>query len=368
MDASREVIAAGWAGEWSAAWRKLILHQPRAMAAVESVVLTVFIGIFDYVTGQQISLSAFYLLPILIAAWFVGFRFGLFIAAMCVAVWVIGNVANGDDEFSTPFLICWNGGVQLVSDIVVVVAVTTIRNQQRTRETRAREIAAALTKEITERERLQRELLAVSEREQRRIGQDLHDGLCQHLAGTAMAGQVLREKLARNNLAETGDAQRIVDLIKEAILLSRRSAKGLYPVEFDAAGLMLALQEFADTIAKLFRVSCRFECESPVLVHDATVSEHMYRIVQEAVRNAIQHGGASQIIIRLETVEDGCELRVEDNGSGISGTPSFQEGMGLRIMAHRAQEIGGRFRIEPREGGGTVVTCALPVGMDLEDA
>ncbi len=351
---------------WLEAPKNSLLTSQVAAIAV-SLVLTVFIGMFDYITGAQISLSAFYLIPVTIGAWFVGIRFGLFIAVACVAVWAGGNVAGNDDAFTTPFLISWNTGVQLASYIFVVAAVSRIRTLQRSLEDRVQERAAALTREVSERERLQRELLRVSEREQRRIGQDLHDGLCQHLAGTAIAGQVLREKLARQQLSETVDAQRVVELIQEGVLLSRRSAKGLHPVEFDAGGLMLALEEFADTTSQLFRISCRFECESPVLVHDAETAEHMYRIVQEAVRNAINHGHARNIVIRLEAVEDGHELRIEDDGAGMPDKPST-EGMGLRIMQNRATVIGGSFRMERRDGGGTIVCCSLPPGLETEEA
>lgn len=352
---------------WVDALKRILVPRSRAVAMAEALVLTIFIGIFDYTTGQLISLSAFYLIPISIAAWFVGIRAGLAIACLCDFVWVAGNVLNGDNQFSTAFLVFWNGGGQLASDFVVVIALTSFRNLLRDLENRARERAAALTREITARERLQRELLEVSEREQRRIGQDLHDGLCQHLAGTAMAGQVLKEKLSRREAAETDDARRIVELIHEGVLLSRRSAKGLHPVEFDAAGLMLALQEFADTTAKLFKVSCNFECESPVLVHNADTSGHMYRIVQEAVRNAIQHGRATRIVIKLETIEEGYELRIEDNGTGMP-EPRPNEGMGLQIMAHRAHVIGGHLRIATRKGGGTSVFCSLPSGIEREES
>jgi signal transduction histidine kinase len=343
------------------------LRQSRAASVVVALALTSFVGFFDYITGAEVSVSAFYLIPITIAAWFVGFRFGLLISAACVACWVLTNIANGDDEFVSPFLGFWNSAVQFASDVVVVVIVTRIRILQRSLEVRVQERAAALTQEVTARERLQRELLKVSEHEHRRIGQDLHDGLCQHLAGTAIAGQVLREKLARNQIPEAADAQRVVELIQEGVLLSRQSAKGLHPVEFDSAGLMLALEEFAVTTSKLFKIDCRFECDSPVLVHDGATAEHMYRIVQEAVRNAIAHGRAQKVVIRLETLDEGQELRIEDNGMGMSGQASG-EGMGLRIMAHRAREIGGTFRMESREGAGTIVCCAFPVPIEMEDA
>jgi signal transduction histidine kinase len=342
------------------------LRRSRGTAIAASIVMTLIVGFFDYITGAEVSVSAFYLIPIAVAAWFVGFRFGVLISAACVGCWVLTNIANGDDEFITPLLGFWNSTVQFASDVVVVFTVTRIRILQRSLEDRVRERAAALTQEVTQRERLQRELLKVSEREQRRIGQDLHDGLCQHLAGTAIAGQVLREKLAKNQQPEAGDAQRVVELIQEGVLLSRQSAKGLHPLEFDAAALMLALDEFAATTSRLFKMDCRFECDSPVLIHDAAAAEHMYRIVQEAVRNAISHGQAHHIVIRLETLDEGQELRIEDDGSGMAQEAS-PEGMGLRIMAHRAREIGGTFRIESRAGRGTMVSCTLPVTNEAEE-
>ena len=357
---------AEWLDTPKTALNRFALLRSRTGAIALSLLLTVSIGVFDYVTGTQISLSAFYLIPVSIAAWFVGLEFGLFVAGACVVVWVGGNVVHGDDSFNTPFLVLWNGSVQLASYVVVVFAVNRIHNLQRELEGRVAERAAALTQEIAERERLQRQLLVISEREQRRIGQDLHDGLCQHLAGSALAGQVLHEKLAKKGMGEASDAQRIVELIEEGVLLSRRSAKGLHPIELDAAGLMLALEEFAATTARLFNIACRFECDSPVLVYDAVAAEHMFRIVQEAVRNAINHGRAGNIVIKLETLDDGQELRIEDDGAGMPSLPS-REGLGLRIMAHRAQMIGGHVRVGSRDGGGTVVCCSLPASVETEE-
>jgi signal transduction histidine kinase len=252
----------------------------------------------------------------------------------------------------------------MASFTVVVLALGKLRNLTRDLERRVRERAAALTKEIAERERLQHLLLQASEQEQRRIGQDLHDGLGQHLAGTAIAGQVLHEKLARRSLAEAKDAEKVVELIEEGVSLTRRSARGLHPVEMHAEGLMLALDEFALTTSRLFDVNCRFVCELPVLVHSAAAAEHLYRIAQEATRNAIQHGMAANIDIELNTLEDGHELRIEDDGRGLPNALPVNDGLGLRIMEHRSQIIGADFRVEARSGGGTVVACRLPVAME----
>jgi signal transduction histidine kinase len=330
------------------------------MAAV-AVLLALCLGEFDYATGTHVSLSAFYLLPVSLAAWFLGAWFGLGIAVLCVGVWIAGDIASGDTSFSDPFLAAWNGAVQLCSFVVVVFVLVKLRDLNRDLERRVRERAAALTREIAERERLQQLLLEASEQEQRRIGQDLHDGLGQHLAGTAIAGQVLREKLERQRLQEASDARKVVELIEEGVSLTRRSAKGLHPVDLSADGLMFALEEFAGTTTRLFDVNCRFVCEYPVLIHSAAAAEHLYRIAQEATRNAIQHGGARNIGIELNALDEEHELRIEDDGVGMPSSPASTGGMGLRIMAHRAHMIGARLEISARAGGGTAVTCRFAI-------
>jgi signal transduction histidine kinase len=345
-------------------WTRYLEKQSRPRIAAAAIVLALCIGVFDYATGTLISLSAFYLLPVSLAAWFVGAGFGFFTAALCVAVWVAGNMIAGDASFANPFLIAWNGSVQFISFVVLVLVLAKLRNLNRELESRVQDRAAALTREIAERERLQHLLLEASEQEQRRIGQDLHDGLGQHLAGTAIAGQVLREKLERRHLLEASDAKKVVELIEEGVSLTRRSVKGLHPVDLTAEGLMLALEEFAATTTRLFDVNCRFICESPVLIHSAATAEHLFRIAQEGTRNAVQHGVARNITIELNTLEEGHELRVEDDGTGIPPSAPATSGMGLRIMAHRARLIGATFQIAARVGGGTAIICYLPVAIE----
>ena len=135
-------------------------------------------------------------------------------------------------------------------------------------------------------------------------------------------------------------------------------------MDMHAEGLMLALDEFALTTSRLFDVNCRFVCELPVLLHSASASEHLFRIAQEATRNAIQHGMATHIDIELNTLEDGHELRIEDDGRGLPDALPVNGGLGLRIMEHRSQIIGADFRVEPRPGSGTAVICRLPVVME----
>jgi signal transduction histidine kinase len=218
---------------------------------------------------------------------------------------------------------------------------------------------SALTEEMAERQRLESELLEISEREQRRIGQDLHDGLCQHLTGATLAGQVLEEKLAAQHLPEANDANKVVELVEEGINLSRKLAKGLHPVEMEADGLMLALEEYAATTSELFKVSCRFDCDLPVLIHDTATAGHLFRIAQEAVGNAIKHGRAKNISIRLDATEEATVLTVKDDGVGLPESLPKNHGMGLRIMAHRSGMIGGVFSAHRAGPGGTLIICEL---------
>src|SRR6202045_4070952 len=200
--------------------------------------------------------------------------------------------------------------------------------------------------DITERKHLEKTILEISAREQRRIGQDLHDGLGQQLTGIAFMSKVQEQKLMEKNLPEVGDAAKIVKLVNQAIHKTRELARGLLPVVSEAEGLMSALEQWAGEVEDLFAVSCRFQCVAPVLIHDDTVATHLYYIAQEAVNNAIKHGHASQIIIRLAANQEQGALTISDNGSGIADIPANNGGMGRHLMNYRASVIGGSLEIQ----------------------
>ena len=135
--------------------------------------------------------------------------------------------------------------------------------------------------------------------------------------------------------------------MNEAIHKTRELARGLLPVVSDAQGLMSALQLWAAEVEDIFELPCRFECETPVLIHDDEIATHLYHIAQEAVNNAIKHGQPHNILIRL-TAEHGCgTLLIEDDGTGIRGDRGNTQGMGLHIMNYRAGMIGGRLEVSP---------------------
>jgi PAS domain S-box-containing protein len=215
--------------------------------------------------------------------------------------------------------------------------------------------------DISQRKHLEKAILDISAREQRRIGRDLHDGLGQHLTGIAFMAKVHQDRLAEQKRGETEDAAKIVKLVNEAIRKTRELAHGLLPVLSDSQGLMSALQLWAAEAQDIFGVSCRFQCEQPVLVEDVTMATHLYYIAQEAVNNAIKHGKPKNVLIELTAEQDIGTLLIKDDGKGIAIVPGNTEGMGLRIMNYRASVVGGLLEIRPGPEQGTTVICTFPV-------
>src|SRR5277367_3524131 len=216
--------------------------------------------------------------------------------------------------------------------------------------------------DITERKRLEKAILEISAEEQRRIGQDLHDGLGQHLTGIAFMSKVQEQKLAEKGLAEAAEAARIVRLVNEAINKTRELAHGLLPVFSDAHGLMSALKRWAAEVEDLFDISCSLRIDEPVLIHDANMSTHLYRIAQEAVNNAIKHGQAKNIIISLFARNECGTLRIENDGIALPQPAVDDSGMGMQIMNYRARMIGGSLKVESGGNRGVTITCQFPLG------
>jgi PAS domain S-box-containing protein len=215
--------------------------------------------------------------------------------------------------------------------------------------------------DITERKQLENTILDISAREQRRIGQDLHDGLGQHLTGIAFMAKVHETRLAEKHSPEAEDAAKIVKLVNEAIHKTRELARGLHPVVSDAHGLMSALELWAAEVEDLFGISCRFQCATPVLIHDDSIATHLYHIAQEAVNNAIKHGEAGRIVIRMTAGKGRGRLVIEDDGKGIGEAAAGSRGVGLHIMKYRSGMIGGALEVKRGAVRGTIVTCTFPL-------
>jgi signal transduction histidine kinase len=328
----------------------------KMLFVIVPILVVILVGAVDYATGNEYSFSVFYLVALGLAAWFVGKGFAYFISIFSVVVSLAGDLIVSP-RYSNLLVPFWNASLVLIFYLVVASLLIRLRSLTRGLEARVQERTMALTQQMAERERLERELLEISEREQRRIGHDLHDSLGQHLTGAALAGQVLEKKLASRGLAEASDAGKVVALVEEGIALSRNLAKGLHPIEIEAAGLMRALEELAATSSEILKIQCRFDCDLPVLIGDAATARHMYRIAQEAITNAVKHGKAKHVQVSLECDDEGIALRVKDDGVGLPDPLPRDRGMGLRIMGHRAEMIGARFEARREVSGGTVVSC-----------
>ncbi|HEV8379675.1 MAG TPA: PAS domain S-box protein [Tepidisphaeraceae bacterium] len=234
-----------------------------------------------------------------------------------------------------------------------------------------RRMFTGMVRDISERRRLERQVLEAAAEEQRRIGHDLHDGLCQQLTGIAFANEVLSQKLFGRGAPESATAEKIGKLVDDAITQARQLARGLQPVTLEAGGLADALRELSSKIEETFHVSCIFDCDNLVLVHDNVTATHLFRIAQEAISNAIKHGKAKTIIIELSLQADqGLVLKVSDDGVGISEANLGGAGIGMHSMAYRARIIGGTLDVQPGARGGTVVTCTIrhvPAAKEISD-
>jgi len=208
--------------------------------------------------------------------------------------------------------------------------------------------------------RLKEEIFRISEREQRHLAQELHDGICQHLTGTSLACKVLFNKLAKQQDPAAQDMARICSLLTIAVDETRHLSHGLYPVRSEEGGIELALARLAKNTSALFPVYCQFRRSGVVQIANEAAATHLYRIAQEAVHNAIKHGEAERVHIRLQTKRNAILLTVEDNGCGIPDKLPAAHGIGLQIMAHRAAELGGALEVHRGRRRGTVLTCSFP--------
>ena len=212
--------------------------------------------------------------------------------------------------------------------------------------------------DITEAKRLEKEVLDIAEQEQARFGQDLHDGLGQHLAGIEFMSQALEQRLTESEHDAALAVRDIKDLIRNAITQTRDLARGLSPVVLQSKGLQAALRDLANSVKMRTGLNCVFESDDKIIVTHEEASIHLYRIAQEAVANAIKHGKATDITISLRNAGRRLELRIVDNGTGFADDFQVGKGMGLRGMNYRAAIIGGSLEIVMREGA-TTILCSV---------
>ncbi len=226
----------------------------------------------------------------------------------------------------------------------------------------------ALETQMAERQRLEREILEISEREKSRLGQDLHDGLCQSLAGIACLAKVLQGSLEAERIEQpvaAANAAKITNLLREAINEARNLAMEMYPVNIEEYGIAQALDKLATDMAGQFRIRCEFKCAKPVNLEDNRAAAHVYRITQEAIGNAVKHGKAESVVITLASNRGQITLKIEDNGDGRIEEMK-PTGMGLKTMNYRARSLRGSLELRQRPRRGIAVICSFPNRQELE--
>ncbi len=228
--------------------------------------------------------------------------------------------------------------------------------QQRT--TALRVANTELKNEIERRKGLEEEILAISDREQQRLGQELHDGLCQHLTAVAFMARSVALRLKNHRVIEVNDIEKIAQLVNDAATDTRNLSRALHRRDVDAVGLVNALEDLVDR--EIWKTPCRLKIKPSFYIEDDFASAQLYRIAREAVINANKHAQAREIVVKLERARKEIVLRVTDDGVGIPSEPKLKQGLGSHIMRYRAGVIGGRLEVESPKRGGTRVSCYLP--------
>jgi len=228
------------------------------------------------------------------------------------------------------------------------------------RTSRAR-LFAGVIMDISEQQQLQREILEIPVREQRRIGQELHDGLGQQLTGLGLLATSLVNKASK---PEYELAMRLAAGLQEAIAQVRALSRGLMPVDIDAGGFMNSITNLVEDIRSQVDIPIMLNINDRVPISDNAIAIHLYRIVQEALNNAIKHADATEIRVGVGIEGNrGC-LLVADDGKGLDITPEKSPGLGLRIMKHRCGLIDAELNIECSPAGGTGIKCFFPIEIE----
>ncbi|HEX7654594.1 MAG TPA: sensor histidine kinase [Verrucomicrobiae bacterium] len=334
---------------------------PKRYAAPICIFWVTLVGLIDFITGYEFFFFIFYLLAVFLGTWVVGILFGILMSALSVTAWISSNIEAGA-HYSSYFVPVWNAAIMFAFYLVVVALLAKLKSFYQELENRVQQRTESLAREIRERTRLQRELLEVGERERRRIGYELHDGLGQQLTGAALAGQFTSQKLAAKQQPEAGEVLKFVDAVEKAIELSRQLSRNLNPVELRPGRLLENFQEMAAHLAARHKIQCTFALHELGALPDVPTATQFYHIAEEAVVNAARHGRAKVVHISLEIMEDEISLSIADDGVGIATESLQQPGWGIRLMKHRSDLLGAQFVIKKGERQGTLVTCTLRPG------
>jgi signal transduction histidine kinase len=326
-------------------------RQPRALVWAGALVCLAIVGTVDYVTFWSISLFMFYAFIIFAVAWSLGWRDALVFIACCLGVcWF----ANYDSYLIRGGLraYAWSMANRAVSFSFVAACANAIRSYRNEAEARVEAMSRA--------RRLELEIVRSGESEQRRIGQDLHDGVCQNLSAIDCATECLRLALEAEGTTHTFELRDIQRMLRETSVELRSLAHAMSPVNLTGDGLPAAIEALVTTTNRLRQSSISVLADEEVAIADPAVAINLFRIAQEALSNAMKHAHATHVAVILKQTEGTLTLAISDDGCGLPPGAEASGGMGLHTMEYRAHLIGATISIETNESGGVSVTCVLP--------
>jgi signal transduction histidine kinase len=329
-------------------------------AVLFCVMATLIIGDVDYLTGYRISLLTYYILPIGFATIYVGAAFAASLAVLSIIISISTDFWAGM-PISDAWIKGCNALIALSVYFIVIGLLHILKRITLRLEASVEEKSRDLIKEMSERGRLEREIIDLSERQQRRFGQELHDVVCQELTGVAIAAHMLVRKLLAAEHDETTHAQELAYMADHALETTRSVARGFFTAGFDGAGLAEALRETARRVESQSRMTCDVRWQENLTITNEDIVINLFRIAQEAIHNVVKHAGASRIAVSLKSEEKMLQLVIEDDGKGLPLSKDRGKGLGLRIMAYRAGLIGAEFKTEHPAHGGTRVVCLVPM-------
>jgi signal transduction histidine kinase len=346
------IAAVSRAGRTGVSLRTQIVILAAAAAAMAGL------GVVEAATHALLGLSLVYLMPVATVTWFVSRRAGV---AFALCAGGVGLVTALYYSPLPPAIALWNGIMRAGVLLVVVYLLAVMCNDARRQNDAVRDRTDKLNSEIAERKRAEREFFKLLQEQREQIAYDLHDDLAQVLTAIAMKTKHLERELEGAFSTHAAVAAALVKRMNEAVGQTREIARGLCPIDAQASELVAAVRRLVADIARDHGIRCTSTSSHSVLDYSRDAAVHIYRIAQQAIDNAIRHGQATSVEVRLEQNDTHFRLCISDNGCGFQPQDSRAQGLGLRTMAFRADVIGGTFQITADPAGGTLVEVVAEI-------
>jgi signal transduction histidine kinase len=328
-----------------------------------SAALILGLAVLELSAEPSLRLSLLYLVPVALVTWTVSRRAGFAFAIAAGAVTLLSGLVY--DRFP-PAIAVWNCGMRVGVLTTMVWLLAAVRANARKQDQAVRERASELQREIAQRKQAEREFFRLLQTQREQIAYDLHDDLAQVLTAISMKTKLLESELRESFSPQAERTAAIVKLMNAAVGQTRTIAHGLCPIDAESAELVSAIRRLADETSKSFGVKCHSTSSHSALAYNRDAAVHIYRIAQQAIDNAIRHGKASCIEIKLTHTDQQFQMTVHDDGIGFTAGEAKPQGLGLRTMAFRADVFNGTFQITSAPGKGTCVEVTADVAALLD--